>query len=230
MCHFGSTVNMLVTVPHFFRFKNKQHCPGHDSPQPPCPFGSHELLFSKNGTPQRFRRQRIFLDFETPDFILADFYFSLNIFLSDELQYLSWTEVVLLTVLPEPSDSALLCVRTLCTLAFPLRTGQRSHASWKSYPVRMERRAAGASVTDHTESRRETRAFPTFLTSLFPPGWAKRVTILKIMSGLSSSQPPSTPQSGECGFMRKEVQDSLPWSHFAFLVCASSSSLFYIFI
>lgn len=75
MCHIGSTMNMLVTVSRFFRLENKQHCPGHDSPQPASPFGSHELLFSKNGTPQRLRRQSIFIDFETdPVFILADFF------------------------------------------------------------------------------------------------------------------------------------------------------------
>lgn len=112
MCHIGSTMNMLVTVSRFFRLENKQHCPGHDSPQPASPFGSHELLFSKNGTPQRLRRQSIFIDFETDPSLYSGRFF-IFIFLSDELQYLSWTQVVLLTVLSEPSGSVLLCAHTL---------------------------------------------------------------------------------------------------------------------
>lgn len=75
MCHIGSTMNMLVIVPRVFRLENKQHFPGHDSPQPASPFGSHELLFSKNGTPQRLRRQSIFIDFETDPSLYSGSFF-----------------------------------------------------------------------------------------------------------------------------------------------------------
>lgn len=86
--------------------------------------------------------------------------------------------------------------------AFPLRTGERSHAFWASPPGRMEQRAGRAAVTheDHTDYGGETRAPGIFLTLEITfirfSACFKSISALLVMSWFTSSSYYSTDGGG----------------------------------
>lgn len=188
MCHIGSTMNMLVTVPRVFRLENKQHFPGHDSPQPASPFGSHELLFSKNGTPQRLRRQSIFIDFETDPSLYSGSFFIFYFF--------KWWASVFKLNAGCVAHSALRAIRlrvALCAHAFASSDFHYAQDSAHMPPGR-------ATLSDWSGAQQE----PVWLTAL------RAAVKLELSQPFS---PHTSPRMGKaCDYSKDHVRTRVLWA------------------